>query len=524
MNIGLRIFIPLILLAACANPVAPSGGPVDETPPQIVESESTPNLQTNFDQHSFTLEFNEWVKLNNLRQQLIISPPVRYQPEVKLKGRTLDFAFDPRDTLQKNTTYSIQFGESIVDLNEGNAAQNLKFVFSTGPVIDSLSIAGQVKGVDDEFDVQGLRVMLYDRLEDSIPLKERPVYVSRTDKNGAFKLENLRADTFRIIAIRDENNNYMFDPRKESVAFLDSLIYLDQNIENLELTGFDEEEEPRLVGKSLQPDRARLSFNVPIEVGDLSVQGAEVAMMEYLEDSVIVWLEDPVDSLSLLLRQDNRTDTSIIKRSRVSQRDTQRIRLMKRLMNTDVTGPSDSLALPFNRSIVEIDTTLIRLTDTSTNRQFQIRTTNRRSVYVRSDWEPGMNYNLTLYPDALLAINGRSNLDTIVLNFTVPPTDKLGSITFTTDSLNVPPTRLIRLMRKEFVIEEFTIDQDRKPPTFVIPNLKPGQYEIVIIDDTNNNGKWDTGNYLELKQPEKRIRKELEPLRENWDLNVELQF
>ncbi|MEM9850056.1 MAG: Ig-like domain-containing protein, partial [Bacteroidota bacterium] len=141
------IFSSFILIQ-CANPGTLTGGPKDEQPPRLDSLESTPNLQTNFEVQDIVLTFDEWIKLNNPFTQIVVSPPLDPKPEVSLKGKSVLIEFDETTELRANATYTINFGEAIQDLTEGNPAENLRFVFSTGDFIDSLEVSGQIKDLE----------------------------------------------------------------------------------------------------------------------------------------------------------------------------------------------------------------------------------------------------------------------------------------------------------------------------------------------------------------------------------------
>jgi hypothetical protein len=202
----------------CANIVPPTGGPRDTIPPVLVRS-NPPNYSTRFTGREIHIEFDEFIQLRNVNQQFIITPPQTERPIFRVRGRNLyiDINADPIP----NATYTLNFGEAIVDLNEGNALSNFEFVFSTGDVIDSLSYSGYVLNAYDNKPVEGVVVMMYDVLQDSVPYRKIPLYANRTRKDGGFQLNNLRADTFLIFALTDANNNYLYDrPGEEAIAFL----------------------------------------------------------------------------------------------------------------------------------------------------------------------------------------------------------------------------------------------------------------------------------------------------------------
>ena len=215
------LIVGLIFLAACAKQVAPTGGPRDEEPPLIVEM-NPPDNTVNFDESKITIAFNEYIQLKDLNNSLIISPPVGDKPDIKVKGKGLEIDFS--ENLRDSTTYNIYFGNAIQDYNEGNPIENFEYVLSTGPEIDSLSIRGQVINSFTLLPEEGVFVMLYEELEDSVPMKKIPTYISRTGEEGYFRINNIGQDQYKIFCLRDLNRNYLFDLPNEEIAFVDSLV------------------------------------------------------------------------------------------------------------------------------------------------------------------------------------------------------------------------------------------------------------------------------------------------------------
>lgn len=211
----------IFFLSGCAKQVAPTGGPIDKEHPLIVEMNPQDNT-VNFDKSKITITFNEYIQLKDLNNSLIISPPVEEKPEIKVKGKELEINF--LEDLRDSTTYNIYFGNAIQDYNEGNAIENFQYVLSTGPEIDSLSISGQVINSFTLLPEDGVFVMLYKELEDSVPMKQIPTYLSKTDKEGYFHLNNIGHDEYKLFCLRDLNRNYLFDLPNEEIAFVDSLV------------------------------------------------------------------------------------------------------------------------------------------------------------------------------------------------------------------------------------------------------------------------------------------------------------
>jgi len=210
----------------CANPRPPSGGPKDVYPPSVLKTVPN-NYSRNFTGDRIHIYFDEFVKLNDVANQIFISPPQYTMPEFTSRGKSIIIEF--QDELLENTTYNIFFGESIVDITESNPLDNYSFVFSTGNKIDSLVVLGEVRNAFNfELEPEVL-VMLYDEHYDTIPADSapylvRPVYVSRTYDDGKFALISLKEGNYRLFALKDINKNFLFDLPAEHIAYWDTLI------------------------------------------------------------------------------------------------------------------------------------------------------------------------------------------------------------------------------------------------------------------------------------------------------------
>ncbi len=216
--------IAALLYASCAKIGSVSGGDKDTIPPVMVKS-IPPDFATHFTAKKIRISFDEFIDLKDLTNNFMVSPPLSKLPEVRVYNK--DLVIQPLDSLQPNTTYTLNFGNAVVDYTVGNAIPNFEFVFSTGSYVDSLSLQGRLL---NSFDLtpykEPVLVMLFSNLADSAPYLGKPAYVCRTDKNGWFLLSNLREGNYRLFALKDANSNFKFDMPSESVAFADSVIHL----------------------------------------------------------------------------------------------------------------------------------------------------------------------------------------------------------------------------------------------------------------------------------------------------------
>jgi hypothetical protein len=219
--------ITILALSRCAKQVAPVGGPKDTIPPTLISS-SPPNYSVNFSSDEVEIEFDEFIQFEKMQQQFISSPPFDEEPNIQLSGKGLQIEFN--EPLKDSTTYTLNFGNAIVDFREGNPLRNFKYVFSTGPVLDSMEVVGRVINAKDLLPREDILVMLYEELRDSVPLNQIPDYVSRTNPDGSFSITNVRKDTFKIFALGDKNGNYLYDNIEEPIAFRDSLITFQEQL------------------------------------------------------------------------------------------------------------------------------------------------------------------------------------------------------------------------------------------------------------------------------------------------------
>ena len=213
--------IVALIIYACANRGYPQGGEKDVTPPQVIK-EVPESFSTNFKGKQIDIYFDEYVQLKDINKKFVMSPPMKKKARVSLRGKYVRVTF--QDSLKPNTTYTLDFADAIVDNNEGNPLGFYRYVFSTGPQLDSMELGGQVIDMQTQLPVLGATVMFYQNTADSVPLTDLPSYVAKTDSAGMFRVTNIKDDTYRVMAIDDARGNYLFVPSETKVGFIDSLI------------------------------------------------------------------------------------------------------------------------------------------------------------------------------------------------------------------------------------------------------------------------------------------------------------
>ena len=523
------ISLCLGLLWQCANPVALTGGSRDETPPKIVKDGILPgNLQTNFVKQDITFTFDEWVKLNDAINQVVVSPPLGKTPKVELRNKELVFSFHEDEVLKEDATYTINFGEAIKDLTEGNPAE-FTYVFSTGDMIDSLTVSGSVYDAITEKPVKDCLVMLYKNLSDTIVRTGKPYYFSKTNDSGRFKIENVKTGLFQVVALyEDEGQRYLFDANGEGIGYLpEPIMVTDSTGQNIRLEIFEEEPPLKLIGDDLAAyGHAWFEFNR--EPYDLEISHEEKGQnlrYDYRKDSVHIWYDTEEQFLVYLAKDTLWKDTVKIKSlPRAKFLEKAKLSLQKAHEGVKKITKQNGVELKFNKPIVEVDSKMLGLyadsTQTLVSGELVVDSTGF-VVKVEHDWRPGLPYDLVLLPGAVTDMYGLQN-DTIDLSYAINATEDLGEISGEVVSLDSTQVYVISLMTTSKIeIKRYTVE-GKKSFSFVEKNLMPGDYMVELILDSNKNGRWDTGSYDLKTYPEKKYSQELEPLRANWTVEVKI--
>ena len=531
-------FIALLCLVQnCANITRPSGGPKDETPPKLDPSNSTPNLQTNFKKQAIILAFDEWLKLNSPVTQVVVTPPLDYKFDLSLKKQNVIFKFDDREVLKENATYIINFGEAVKDLNEGNTVPDLRFVFSTGPFIDSLEVTGRIVDAVSGEPVTETLVLLYDQLEDSVFRTSRPFYFSKTDKTGNFKIENVRADTFKVCALKNDNLNYLYDQLNEEIGFIEApIIVSDSTSPDLKIYLFKEEEPLRLIDSDNSVyGLLKLIFNQPPRNLDItwSNQGKQAEYLEPAQDTIKIWYATGDSSRwSVYLKQDSTfMDTLVVKGP--TRRSVSILKDTLRPLSTPTgefvkINPNLPLRFEFNHPIASLDSSLFRLSPDSSSSPLlpftlALDSSSKKVVLLNHPWKEDSTYTLQILPNAVTDLYGMTN-DSLTYNYNILARSAVyGSLKLNLSQLDSNKAYILQLLYKgSNLVGERTVAGDTIAEVFY-PSLPSGEYSVKIIEDLNQNGRWDTGNYDLKKQPERQMLRELEKLLADWEVDAEIK-
>ncbi len=521
----------LLALFGCANIQSPTGGPKDKTPPKLVSSIPPPN-QVNFHGLQVYLEFDESVKLNNAKEEIIISPSLGSDVEFTVKNNRVFIT--PKEKWRDSTTYSILFREGIQDITESNSPPNLKLAFSTAPFIDSLVLSGHVSDLLTGLPMDKITIALYSADTFDI-FKHTPSYFTKSDKRGSFSLENLRADTYHIYAFDDKNKNLKVESRSEMFAFLSNVIPLTKNVDTVALGLVQLDSRPLKVSAIRNVGNiTRLRFSK--QTIDYKLESSQELVHSYGTNSgeVLVWNPKQPDSLKVRIiakdsLQNTADSTFFIKFTDV-----------KPVVEKFTWSPGSPSINPENARLVttikfskpwktlRLDSLYIQV-DTSS----RIPLTRENFVLIPQHKEITVSKDL---PKKMFA----EDQDPILIlktpaGFAISMDDDTTKAVAVAIDIYWPEengTVLVQAttLKKKYVIQ--LLDKSSRKivaeavntPRLTARNIPPSEYQLRAIIDSNGNGKWDPGNILRGIEPERIVYytasngKPSFPIRANWEI------
>ena len=547
---------------SCANTTTPpTGGPKDTIPPVITEIYPVMG-QTNVPTHKTQLKimFDEYVTVKDPKS-LFLSPPLEKAPKFRLKGKGVIVYFE--SDLDSNKTYTLDLTNAIGDNNEGNMFPGFTLVFSTGNVIDTMMVTGIVQDCNSLKPLKGATVMLYKDHADSAVFLRRPDAAVKTDEWGFFCLRNIQDTVYRMYAIIDENNNNMYDPETEKIAFIDSLFkpvkYVIDSLPELqkydmkdtlkclaratevELNIFREmPSKQMIVNKERVGDRtAYITFMAPyaqidsIWIRDVPAENL-ITQFNIMQDSLEIWVNDPrpqPDTMFLSVRY-LKTDTlgmlnpfteeiKLVRPKKTagksSSRDTKKedtlavFTLEAKPETVEQYGFTIEFAYPLVESA--FDSLVFRSINPRQQESIGRYTVRQDSLNLRKyvimpseKLQPGYEYFLKVPHRKFRDINGFYN-DSSEVKVTLPNDDNLSTLFLNLS--NVHNKYIVDLLneKRDKVLRQYIVEADQ---TLIFPYLKAGKYSIRITEDINRNGIVDTGILLERRQPEKVMFYKLE--------------
>ena len=448
-------------ITGCANIVPPTGGPRDSLPPALVNS--TPvNHALHMSTNTIVLNFNEYLDLKELRNNLIVSPVPKQMPTVTSHLKTITITI--KDTLQPNTTYALDFGNSIVDVNEGNILRNFNYVFSTGTYIDSLSYSGKVIMANTGKPDSTLIALLHIKLDDSAVANEKPRYITRLDSSGNFSFKHIRPATYALYAMKDEAGTHEYSSKFQVFAFADSPVNLTQNTAPLLLYAYSDTSDTK---------KPKKTPTVPVP---------------------------------------KKQDKEKIKRLGISG---------------NIAGGQldlhNQLELSFVTPIRNFDSSKIRFTTDSFQNikaYHMVLDSTKKKLTLFYAWKENTGYRVIIQKDFAEDTLGETLLKIDTIGFRTKKESEYGNLRLRFRNLDLSLHPVLLFIVSEKIILSYPVGKSLRYNNKL---FNPGEYEIRILYDTNQNGVWDPGDFWKHRQPEIIVpmRKNI-TVRPDWDNEVDI--
>lgn len=545
----------MLLVHACANKAqGPTGGPKDETPPKVMKSVPL-NNSLNFNKKQIYIDFDEMVSIEKATENVIISPPQVKPPDVKSLGRRISVNFN--EDLLDSTTYSINFGNAIVDLNEKNALKNYLFSFSTGNQIDTLKISGTVINAEDLNPMAGIIVGIYVETSDSVFLKKPFLRIGKTDEKGHFSIDNVKKGTYKVFALGDANHDYFFQSG-EGLALYDSLVtptfrreqmqdsiwkdslhfdsirtYIGTHFlpDDITLRFFKESKKRQYFVKYERKDPFSFSLFYNTTATELPVikplnfdwEGKYLLQKNATMDSLTYWLTDSavwkIDTLEMavtylksdsLMKLVSVTDTLNVSsrktRANPKARPTKNAPKVETLKLNSNIAPAfeiyNPVILKFETPLAAADLSKIKLSqkvDTVLkNIPFKWRQVDstKTTYAIENKWIPETAYDLKIDSAAFVSIYKKVS-NVFSGQFKIRSLDEYSSVKMFLARFD--PKVMLQVLDSK---DNLLATKPAAEKGTVFEYLKPGDYYVRMFIDENGNGKWDPGDLKTRKQPE----------------------
>lgn len=529
---GIYFLISFVLVSSfqCARRSLPTGGFKDTLPPNVVNT--SPKMNTVFfDKEKITITFDEYIKLVDLNKQLIISPPLEPNKyKVKPQGTvSKKIQIELLDSLLENTTYTFNFGESIIDNNEGNLLPFFNYAISTGAIIDSLEIKGKITDSYERITDSYTSVYLYpidSTYSDSTIFLKKPFYATSTLDSTAYNFRNLRPDKYQIVAIKDISGNYIFDQSVDKIGFIEEPITLPgDSIINFRIF----KEVPNLYWSRpffINKNKIGFGYFGKPEPSAIKVQSKVPRNFRYIinkdrkTDTLNFWFRGSmIDSIKFGIKEKDTTKTYTIQIKDIKPDS---------LVISSITKNSieliDSFKIKSSLPIVKVNMDLINIVGLdSLEVQFEaFLDKNYDELALTFDALPNDNYKIEFLPDAMVDFWGQSH-DTLRYSVKTRPISDYGNLYLQILREDKSPFILELVDLKGKVLRRY--DKINDSDYYEFKYLLPGKYLFRYIRDKNGNKKWDTGNYLKKIQPEiVYYSTDTIDLRANWDINQQLRI
>lgn len=510
----------LIHLASCANISSPSGGPKDVTAPKVVKEKSYPLPNTlNFKGRVIELTFDENVAPHSLQEQLLITPleenPYKIIPRKNKIRLEFEKEFSP------NTTYTFNFREGIKDITENNTASDLIIPFSTGPYIDSISAGGKVLNIQNEQPLENTLVSLYRNRDTLTPLNSKPLYFTKSNKDGRFFIQNIKTGNYDLYAFDDKNKNLKYE-ETEIMDYMKN-VSLDSSKLKLEFKLARYDNTPPKVTHTKQAEGiVEIHFNEGLQTVQLQGENKNDLIYNSNPSANTIYVYDifnKPDSIPVTIQATDSSGNSLAKNIKILFKKDKEVKssgLSTQYLPSDrqLTPKKYSISLKFNRPLTKYLLDQLIIIEDTVKQKLKpdaFEWVNKTTLKITKETK-AKDSVLVIIPEktfAFLAIENKA--DTV--KYTIKGEEDYGSISGTVQTKE--PSYILELLDDHYKQIEKLVN----PTNFNFTNINPGSYYLRIIEDENKNGKWDSGNIKENKQPENiYMFKDKIDLRANWEV------
>lgn len=509
------LMLTILMVISCARQGSPTGGPKDETPPVFLKADPD-TLATNVDVnlHEAIINFDEYILLKEYSKNVVVSPSFQIPPIVTpqaLAKKYISIKF--QEPLLPNTTYSFNFGDAIQDFNENNKLSNFQYVFSTGSFIDSLKVTGRVNSSYDFKLPEKILVGLYkvdSTYKDSIILQKKPYYIARANDKGEYQLNYLASGKYKLIAFEDKVENVMYDYGKERLAFHNEPIELNAN-QQINLNLFNQKPAYRKPEASFKQE-GLIVFKTTGATDDVTITpvGKEfkTAYIQKFpkQDSINFWFNPKVDTIvgkSAKLNFKVQHKDQIDEISALYSKSNTERKLEFKALNDQKLAPNKPFKIQANAPIKSLDLSKIYVFKDTVSIPFKVSidTVNAQNLNFAFDKNLDEKFEVNIYPNALTDVLGEKN-DTLAYPIKMGTRGDFGHLKLTLQNTPSKPF-ILQFLKTD---KDFTVIEELYNPAnknyFEFNFIEPGEYLFRLLVDENENGKWDTGDYLSGKQPE----------------------
>ena len=501
-----------VFALSCANIKQLPGGQADIIAPKIDTAKCKNLFATNFSgKEPIVVHFDEWVRFLNPTKNIIVSPPTKLPVQYKLKGKRLLISFDKNEVLEPQTTYSINLGEAVRDITAQNIARNINVVFSTGPSIDSGEIRGKIFDAQTNKFLAKIPVTLYKNQEDSAFTKTKPFYVTYSDTAGSFHFKYLKDTVYKLYAIQDKNQNYFYDQKIESIGYYEGNARPFQSATEYIIFLSQEKLPLKIKNKVIKPGLLAFAFTQDIEKEKTQISPKDKFVKTIFYEDSILYYYNSAEEFNAYFELEAIKDT--VKLNKYTEPDS--VQMEKLVLVKEAISQIDSAQIQSPSPIFSLDESKIRSTPEI---KFLAKINLRNPQIIDIVYQETKPIYFTIILDSMaVRMQGNRTNRTDTFHLKTKVDESLSRLELILDSLQTGQQYILNFSYKDKPVLQKIFVAEKTMETFRFTHLDPLVYEVKLIVDRNQNGKWDPIDFKEKQQAERIFGWKLKELRADWD-------